>query len=100
MLIGGLIGNQIGKSMDCSDMQTANTNAQRSLETTRDGTTSSWNNPNTGYSGSATPTRTWTNARGEPCREILQTVTYQGKTEQVTGVACRRNNGEWVTEQG
>jgi surface antigen len=100
VLIGGLIGNQIGKSMDCSDMQTANNNAQRSLETTRDGSTSSWSNPNTGYSGTATPTRTWYNERGQPCREILQTISYQGKTEQVTGVACRRNDGSWVTEQG
>jgi surface antigen len=99
VLVGGLVGNQIGKSMDCTDMQTANSNAQRSLENTKDGSTSSWSNPNSGYSGSATPTRTWYNERGEPCREIMQTLTYQGKTEQVSGTACRRN-GQWVTEQG
>jgi surface antigen len=98
--IGGLVGNQIGKSMDCSDLQNANNTAQRSLEKNKDGSSSSWSNPNSGYSGTATPTRTWYNEKGQPCREFLQTVTYQGKTEQVTGIACRRNDGSWVTEQG
>ncbi|HVO16632.1 MAG TPA: RT0821/Lpp0805 family surface protein [Alphaproteobacteria bacterium] len=100
VLVGGLIGNQIGKSMDCSDLQSANNTAQRSLESNKDGSSSSWSNPNSGYSGTSMPTRTWYNEKGQPCREFLQTVTYQGKTEQVTGVACRRNDGTWVTEQG
>ena len=100
VLIGGLIGNQIGKSMDCSDMQSANNSAQRSLESNKDGSSSSWSNPNSGYSGTSTPTRTWYNEKGQPCREFLQTVTYQGKTEQVTGIACRQNDGTWVTQQG
>ena len=98
VLVGGLIGNQIGKSMDCSDLQTANSNAQRSLESNKDGSSSSWSNPNTGYSGTSTPTRTWYNDKGQPCREFMQTVSYQGKTEQVSSVACRRQDGSWATE--
>ena len=97
MLLGGLAGSAIGDSLDQRDREIAALAAQRSLESARANTTTDWSNPDSGNSGSITPTRTFQNAGGQYCREYQQEVTVGGKREQLFGTACREADGNWRT---
>lgn len=89
-LIGASIGGSVGRSMD--DMDRMKVGA--TLETTRTGVTSRWENPDTGYEYAVTPTKTYETAEG-PCREYTMDAVIGGKTEQVYGTACRQPDGSW-----
>jgi surface antigen len=95
VLLGGLLGSEVGKSLDRADKAYVANNAQSTLETTPTGTSSSWVNPDSGNSGSLTPTNTYVTAAGQPCREYHSTVTIDGQTEDVYGTACREPDGSW-----
>ena len=95
VLLGGLLGNEVGKSLDKADQAYLVNNAQSSLESTPTGMSSSWVNPDSGNSGSLTPTNTYATASGQPCREYHSTVTIDGQTEVVYGTACREPDGSW-----
>jgi surface antigen len=70
-------------------------NAQRALETSRTGQTTSWSNPDSGHSGDITPTRTYQNASGQYCREYQQEIDIGGQKEKAHGTACRQPDGSW-----
>ena len=94
-LLGAFLGKEIGSSLDSADEAAANQTAQRSLETGPTGATSTWSNPDSGNSGTITPTRTYQAASGEYCREYQQTVTVGGQNESAYGTACRQPDGSW-----
>lgn len=95
VLVGALLGGQIGKSMDDTDRMMAERTAQRTLETSPVGQTSTWSNPDSGHSGTVTPTRTYRTASGDDCRDYESTVYIDGQRETATGVACRQPDGTW-----
>ena len=95
VLLGGLLGSELGKSLDKADKLYAERAAQQSLERAPVGYTSSWSNPDSGNSGTFTPTRTYTASQGLPCREYQTTVTIDGQTQQAYGTACREPDGSW-----
>ncbi len=95
VLLGGLLGNEVGKSLDKADIAYAERNAQETLEYQPTGATSSWVNPDSGNSGSITPTATYQSAGGEYCREYQQTVTVGGEQQSAYGTACRQPDGSW-----
>ena len=70
-------------------------NAHHSLEYAPTGTTNEWQNPDSGHSGSMTPTRTYQTAAGSYCREFTQTIVVGGRREQGYGTACRQPDGSW-----
>ena len=95
VLIGALIGSEIGRGLDEIDKQKAE-RAYTQATTAPVGQTITWSNPNTGNYGSVTPTRDGTKqATGEYCREFQQSVVVGGKTEEAYGVACRKPDGQW-----
>lgn len=94
-IAGGLLGAFAGNILDQRDRQIANEVAQRSLETMPSGQSSGWQNPDTGNSGSFTPTRTYQQADGTYCREFTQEIVVGGKREQAYGTACRQPDGTW-----
>lgn len=95
-VLGVLLGSEVGKSLDKADKLYAQRAAQGALETNRVGQTSTWSNPDSGHSGTTTPTRTVAQtSSGEPCREYQQTVTIGGQTETAYGRACRQADGTW-----
>ena len=94
-LLGAFLGNEIGASLDRADQTYADQTAQRSLETSPSGQTSTWSNPDSGHSGSVTPKPAYTTAAGEQCREYQQTVTVGGQTQEAYGTACRQADGTW-----
>jgi surface antigen len=98
VLIGALVGSEIGRTMDEADKQKAH-QAYTQATSAPVGQTITWNNPNTGNSGTVTPTRDGTSSSGEYCREFQQEVTVGGKQEQAYGTACRKPDGSWEIQQ-
>jgi surface antigen len=95
-VLGVFLGSHIGKKLDKVDQMRASRTHQYALEQNTVGQTSTWANPDSGHSGSVTPTRTFTSsASGQPCREYQLTVTIDRQTEQAYGRACRKADGSW-----
>jgi len=95
VLLGGLVGGAIGNHLAQKDKELAMQNAQLALESSRTGSTSSWQNPDSGNSGTITPTRTYQDAGGQYCREYQQNITIGGEIHQSYGTACRQPDGSW-----
>lgn len=93
-LLGAFIGREVGKSLDKADMAAAQ-HAQTQAHTAPIGQQISWSNPESGHSGTVTPTRQGADSSGNQCREYQSTVTIGGKTEQAYGTACRQPDGSW-----
>ncbi len=94
-VLGALLGSSVGKSLDRADRIYASQTANNALESNPIGQSSSWSNPDSGHSGSITPTRTVRVADGSPCRDYETTVTIDGRTETAVGRACRQSDGTW-----
>ena len=95
VLAGGLLGNNIGKSLDCKDQEYHSDTTQSSLERQPTGTTSSWRNPDSSHGGTVTPTKTYAKADGTPCRDFSQTIIVDGQQEEIEATACRQSDGTW-----
>ncbi len=93
-IAGGLFGSEVGKSLDRADHAYLQQASHNSLEYNRVGQSTSWRNPDSGHSGTITPTRTYQQA-GLDCRDFETTVTIDGKTERAVGRACRQPDGTW-----
>ncbi len=94
-LLGALAGSEFGKSLDKVDRMHAAQTSQSAMEVNRVGQTSSWQNPNSGNSGTVTPTRTYQSAAGQYCREYQQTIMVGGREQSGFGTACRQPDGSW-----
>jgi surface antigen len=98
VLLGGLLGNEIGTSLDKAD-QAAAFQAQQSAYSAPVGQTITWNNPQSGHSGSFTPVRDGKSSSGDYCREYQSTVTVGGQVKKAYGTACRQPDGQWKIVQ-
>ncbi|MBB4265218.1 RT0821/Lpp0805 family surface protein [Roseospira visakhapatnamensis] len=94
VLIGAAIGNEAGSALDDRDRRQLQ-QAQSRAYTAPIGETVSWNNPNSGNSGTFTPLRDGYTNTGRYCRQFRTTVTIGGRLEDATGTACRNSRGEW-----
>lgn len=95
---GGWLGSETGKKLDEADKNKAQQTAQNTLEHNQTGQSSSWHNPDSGNSGTYTPTKTYKD-NGKDCREFESTIVVDGKTEPATGRACREEDGTWKIVQ-
>jgi len=92
-----------GKTLDKTDDVYAERSAQLALEYAGDGSRRPWTNPETGTTGTVTPTKTYQNKDGAYCRDYDQTIQIRqrgskdikGQGEAKGGVACRQANGRW-----
>jgi surface antigen len=98
VILGGLLGGAVGNALDQRDRELAMKQAQMSLETGRTGQTSGWQNPDSGNSGSFTPTRTYQQQGGQYCREYQQEIVVAGERQQSYGTACRQPDGSWQVQ--
>lgn len=94
VLLGGLLGSNIGASLDKADMAYANQASTRA-NSAPIGERISWNNPQSGNSGTITPVRDGRDNSGRYCREYQQTITVGGRKESAYGTACQSANGDW-----
>jgi len=93
-LAGAFLGNQIGKSLDKADQVYAE-QATRQAQTAPIGETITWNNPDSGNSGTYTPVRDGYDTTGAYCREYQTTVTVGGQVQEAYGTACQQPDGSW-----
>lgn len=98
VLLGALAGSSIGSSLDKADRMYAD-RAFGQAATAPVGQQITWNNPDSGNSGTITPTRTGRSANGLPCREFTQTIVIGGKSQQAVGTACQNGDGTWQIQQ-
>lgn len=94
VLAGALLGSEVGRSLDKADMMYAQ-RANETAYTAPIGETVSWNNPESGHSGTVTPTRDGYSSSGRYCREYQQTIYVGGREESAYGTACRQPDGSW-----
>ena len=92
---GALIGGFVGNKLDNRDKQMAAEAAQRAFENNPTGQPTVWNNPDSGHSGTVTPTKTYQLANGQYCRMYTQNIQVGNDTHQTTGTACRQPDGTW-----
>lgn len=92
---GALLGAEIGRQMTDGDATRYKKAAAQAYKAPV-GQTVAWNNPNTGMSGTITPTRSGEEAKsGEFCREFQQSVNVDGQVEYAYGTACQGKDGSW-----
>ena len=94
-LIGAFLGSEVGQSLDRADQLYASRAEVQALEYAPSGTETAWHNPDSGHSGSITPTRTYESATGDYCREFQQQAAIGGEVQSVYGTACRQPDGQW-----
>ncbi len=95
VLVGALVGSEIGKSLDRADQMYAQ-RAFGQATTAPVGQQISWANPESGNSGTYTPTRTGRTSDGRTCREFTQTIVIDGRAETGVGTACQNMDGTWA----
>lgn len=88
MLIGGAIGNVIGKHMDEEDHR----RMAEALNANSSGQSSSWKNATTGASYTVTPGEMF-DRNGQQCRAFTQEAIIDGELKKISGTACRRPDG-------
>src|SRR5206468_7417746 len=94
---GALLGGLVGNMLDERDKRLAAEAQQKALETAPTGKPVAWTNPDTGHTGTITPTKTY-QANGSYCREFQSNVVIDGKPDKAWGTACRQPDGSWKVQ--
>ena len=92
--LGAFMGNEIGASMDRTDILMAQNARNFALENNKVNSKAVWKNPDSGNSGVIYPTRTF-NLGDQPCREFTQEINIGGTVQTGYGRACRMADGSW-----
>ena len=95
---GALLGGYVGHKLDDRDKRMAAEAAQLAFEQGRTGQAVTWRNPDSGNSGSITPTQTYQIAGGQYCRRYTQDLTIGGEKHETHGTACRQPDGTWQVQ--
>lgn len=88
----------IGSSPDKSDVVRAQQASIRAY-TAPIGQQVTWNNPQTGNSGTIIPVRDGYANNGAYCRELQQTMMVNGQQQQSHSKTCQQPDGSWKTAQ-
>jgi surface antigen len=94
-LLGAKLGSEVGSSLDRADMTYYNQTSQQALETAQPGQALPWTNPQSGNSGTFTPSNYYQSQNGQYCREYSQSISVGGQISQGYGTACRQPDGTW-----
>lgn len=94
VLLGAMIGGNIGKQLDERDRLLHNQALTKSYSAPLNKPIT-WENSNTGHSGSVTPIRQGRMEDNRVCREFEQTIRVDGQQEAAIGTACQNPNGTW-----
>ena len=89
-VLGGIVGNKVGQSMDRQDRQ----NMQSAIVQTPVGQEASWENKQTGRAYRVRPVKTYRDD-GRYCREFQTRIKIDAHWQQGYGKACRQPDGAW-----
>jgi surface antigen len=95
-VVGGIIGNQIGRSLDEEDRQLAAAAEYQALEYGQAGATTPWDNPQTQNHGQIVPGKPYQQG-SQYCRPYTHTIYVGGQPQTARGTACRHPDGTWQT---
>lgn len=95
VILGGVAGGLIGNELDKKDKEKYAASGYEAFSTMGEGGRTSWNNPQTGNSGTTTVDEVFTKADGTKCKRFTQTITTSGKTNSTHGIACQQQDGTW-----
>jgi surface antigen len=91
-LLGAYAGQQLARHFSPADQSRASDAEERAVANNQ---TITWNNPQSGNSGTIQPVRTYQGNNGQTCRDYNHTVVIDGRTEVARGTACRQPDGSW-----
>ena len=94
-MLGAVMGSEVGKSLDKADRLAMAQAEQQALEFGVSGSSTTWNNPDSGNLGEIIPQRAYKQADGVFCREFQQVIVVGGEMESAYGTACRQPDGAW-----
>jgi surface antigen len=95
VILGGILANDPGRSLDQADLDFMQQKTTRALESAPTNQPLTWQNPVSQYQVQATPTRTWQQPNGAYCRDYTQTITAKAQIQTARGTACRQSDGSW-----
>lgn len=93
-IVGAMLGRRVGRNMSGQDRRLFG----RTLATNPAGQTNYWSNNASNDSYWVTPTSSTYVASNRVCREFRMKANINGRTDYVTGTACRQPNGTWVVQ--
>jgi len=94
-MLGAVMGSEVGKSLDKADRLALAQAQHEALEYGQTGSTTTWQNPDSGHSGEIVPQRAFRQPDGVFCREFQQVIVVGGEMEAAFGTACRQPDGAW-----
>ena len=93
-VVGGISGNQAGKSLDEEDRRIAATAEYQALEYGQPGAVTPWDNPQTQHPGQIVPGKPYQQG-SQFCRPYTHTIYGEGEPQTARGTACRQPDGTW-----
>lgn len=95
-LLGAFVGSSIGQSLDQADMAYHQQAFERAYSAPLNEPIS-WNNANSGHSGTVTPIAQGTEASTRRyCRKFKQAIMIDGQAETAVSEACQNSDGTWT----
>ena len=94
-MLGAILGSEVGKSLDRADRLALAQAQHDALEYGESGTSTTWQNPDSGNSGEIVPQPAYQQADGTFCREFQQTIVVGAELQAAYGTACRQSDGSW-----
>ena len=98
-LLGAIIGGETGKSLDRADELALAQARHDALENGESGSTTTWQNPDSGNSGEIVPQPAYQQVDGTYCREFQQTIIVGAEMVSAYGIACRQPDVSWKLSQ-
>ena len=94
-VVGGIVGNEIGRSLDARDRQLARQAEYDAWEHGEPGRPVRWRNAENDRYGEVIPETRY--RRGpRDCRDFVHKIYIDGRPQQMRGTACRNPDGTWT----
>jgi surface antigen len=95
-VVGGIVGNEVGRQLDERDRQMAAAAEYQALEYGQPGAATPWDNPASQHRGQIVPGKPY--QQGSLfCRSYTHTIYIGGQPQTARGTACRQPDGTWKT---
>lgn len=93
------VGSPLSPELGPEDWRRANGAMAIALDPQGNGSSVSWDNPDTGMKGNFTPVGQPFVKSDEICRAFLATVSGQAASSSLQGTACRPSGAEWTIKE-